>query len=81
MNTKDLVSIKVNEKTGVVHILASKRRNQPVPNKKLLADECEQRLIRMYIFSNLDYKIMFNSFKISTNSIHDHYIQTFECCY
>jgi hypothetical protein len=33
MSTKNLISIKINEKTGVVHILASKRRRQPIQLK------------------------------------------------
>jgi hypothetical protein len=33
MSTKNLISIKINEKTGVVHILGSKRRRQPIKTK------------------------------------------------
>ena len=56
MSSKNLVNVKIDEKSGVCHILSSKRRQQLAysnSNSHLLV-ECEERLNKMYHCLYLD---------------------------
>lgn len=75
MSSHQLVSVKIDEKGGVCHIFESKIRQRLSNPNPYLAAECKERLKKMYMLYNSDWKKIKNSLAICPSSFE------FDACY